>query len=226
VHAKTLLREQARTNVRQAILAAARGLFSKEGYAGLSMRRLAESIGYTPRTIYLYFADKDDLLSQLIEDDVGRLVEQLEAAAAKQPDPDRRVDAVALAYVAFGLENPHAYEAAFMLRHHPLTREAASLKGHVQGRRMLDTLARAVRESSRVAPEVDVQVVVQALRCALHGIVSMYLLRRNVAEVPWKTLVAHLVASVVRGGGEIVLVNEEKRGDRPVSSPEEDHPIG
>lgn len=226
MHAKTLLREQARTSVRQAILDAARALISKEGYAGLSMRRLAESIGYTPRTIYLYFADKDDLLSQLIEEDVGRLADQLEAAAAQQPDPGRRLDAVALAYVAFGLENPHAYEAAFMLRNHPLTREAAVLKHHVQGRRMLDTLARAVRESSRVAPELDVQVVVQALRCSLHGVVSIYLLRRNVTEVPWKTLVAHLVAGVVRGGGEIMLVNEEKRGDRPVSPPEEDHPIG
>jgi len=226
VHAKTLLREQARTSVHQAILDAARVLIGKEGYAGLSMRRLAESIGYTPRTIYLYFTDKDDLLSELIEEDVGRLCDRLETAAAEQPDPGRRLDAVALAYVAFGLENPHAYEAACMLHNHPLTREAATLKGHVQGRRMVETLARVVRESGRVAPEGDLQVVVQALRCALHGIVSLHLLRRNLAGITWETLVTYLVAGVVRGGSEVVAVAEEKRDDRPVSPAEEDHPIG
>lgn len=200
MQAKTLLREQARASVRQAILDAARVLFAKEGYAGLSMRRLAESIGYTPRTIYLYFADKDDLLSELIEEDVGRLADRLEAVAAEYPEAGERLDAVALAYVAFGLENPHAYEAAFMLRHHPLTREAAALKAHVQGRRMIETLTRVVATSGRVAPGLDLQIVVQALRCALHGVVSMHLLRRNVAEVSWELLVRHLVASVVGQG--------------------------
>lgn len=199
IQAKTLLREQARAHVRQAILDAARDLFAKEGYAGLSMRRLAERIGYTPRTIYLYFADKDDLLSELIEEDVGRLADRLEAAA-EHADPGERLDAVALAYVAFGLENPHAYEAAFMLRHHPLTREAAALKSHVQGRRMMEALTRFVAESGRVAPGLDLQVVVQALRCALHGVVSIHLLRRNVAGVPWEVLVRHVVAGVVGHG--------------------------
>src|SRR6266481_2084819 len=50
-----------------------------------------------------------DLLSELIEADMGRLVDHLERAAREQADPARRLDAVALAYVAFGLDNPHAY---------------------------------------------------------------------------------------------------------------------
>lgn len=197
VQAKTLLREQARASVRQAILDAARVLFAKEGYPGLSMRRLAESIGYAPRTIYCYFADKDDLLSELIEEDVGRLADRMETVAAEYPDAEERLEAVALAYVAFGLENPHAYEAAFMLRHHPLTREAATRKAHVQGQRMIGVLTRVVAESGRMTPGADLHLVVQALRCALHGVVSMYLLRRQAAEVSWEALVRHLVAGIV-----------------------------
>jgi AcrR family transcriptional regulator len=197
---KELLREQARANVHQAILDAARVLFSEEGYAGLSMRRLAANIGYTPKTIYLYFTDKDDLLSELIEEDVGRLVERIEAAMDREPDPGQRLDAAALAYVGFGLDNPHAYEAIFMMRQHPLTREAAALKQHVQGRRLIETLTHVLRESGRVAPGLDLQVVVQALRCALHGVVSLRLVRPHQPWVAWETLVTHLVAGVVRGG--------------------------
>lgn len=83
---------------------------------------------------------------------------------------------------------------------------------------MVETLARVVRESDRVAPACDLQVVVQTLRCALHGIVSLHVLRRNLGRVAWETLVTHLVAGVVRGGSEVVAVAAEKRDDRPVSA--------
>ena len=195
---KTLLREQNHANVRAAILDAARELFATEGLPGLSMRGLADRVGYTPGTIYRYFADKDDLLSELIEEEVGRLADRLEAAAAAQPDPGRRLDAVSLAYVAFGVEHPHAYEASFMLRSHPLTRESARLRRHVQGQRMLDILARVVRESGRVTARHDSQIVVQALRCALHGLTSLLVLGRTLPGVTWEAVVRHLVTNIVQ----------------------------
>lgn len=199
---KTHLRKQARESVRQAILDATRELFAKDGLAGVSMRNVADKIGYTPRTIYLYFVDKDDLLSELIEEDVGRLADQLETTAAVETDPGRRLDAVALAYVTFGLENPHAYEAIFLQRSHPFTREAAKRKRHVQGQRMLEVLARVVQESGRVAPGVDLQVALQALRCTLHGVTSLLVLGRTLPGTKWKGLVPHLVAGAVGEGPE------------------------
>lgn len=194
---KTLLREQNQANVRAAILDAARTLFAKDGVTGLSMRRLAAQIGYTPRTVYLYFADKDDLLSELIEEEVGHLADRLQSVAAEKRDPGPRLEAVALAYVAFGLEHPQAYEAIFMLRSHPMTRRSAALKHHVHGQRMLDVLARVVHESGRVAAGRDPHVVVQALRCALHGITSLLVLGRRLPGVKWEAVVKHLVATVV-----------------------------
>jgi AcrR family transcriptional regulator len=161
------------------------------------MRRLAEKIGYTPRTIYLHFTDKDDLLSELIEEEVGHLADHLDSASAKQRSPKQRLEAVALAYVTFGLEHPHAYEAIFMVRSHPMTRESARLRQHVHGKRMLDVLDRVVRESGRSGAERDHQVIVHALRCALHGVTSLLVLGRQLPGVQWETVVKHLVASVV-----------------------------
>ena len=194
---KAQLREQHQANIRAAILDAARQLFAREGAAGLSMRRLAEKIGYTPRTIYLYFTDKDDLLSELIEEEVGHLADCLESASAKQRSPGQPLEAVALAYVAFGIKHPKAYEAIFMVRSHPMTRESARLRQHVQGKRMLNVLDRVVRESRRVAEGQDHQVIVQALRCALHGVTSLLVLGRQLPGVQWETVVRHLVTNVV-----------------------------
>lgn len=162
------------------------------------MRRLAQDIGYTPKTIYRYFTDKDDLLSELIEEDLGRLVTHLEDVAALHPDPAQRLDAVALAYVAYGIAHPHAYRVMFLLREHPLSREAATRHHHIQGRRLQDLLLQVVSNSGRVPAALDVQLAVQALRCALHGVVALRLVRPEADWTAWETLVSHLVAGVVR----------------------------
>src|SRR5713226_4666029 len=44
------------------IMNAAAELFAVEGYGSVSMREIAQRIGYTPMSIYLYFKDKADLL--------------------------------------------------------------------------------------------------------------------------------------------------------------------
>lgn len=197
---KTFLRVQAQSQVRQAMLAAARAVISTEGYAGLSMRRLAQDVGYTPKTLYRYFTDKDDLLSELIEEDLAHLVTHLEDVAASQADPAHRLDAVALAYVAYGIAHPHAYQVLFLLREHPLSREAATRQHHIQGRRFQELLLRVLGDSGRVPAALDLQLVVQALRCALHGVVALRLVRPHTDWTAWETLVSHLVAGVVREG--------------------------
>ncbi|MGE3538179.1 MAG: TetR/AcrR family transcriptional regulator [Candidatus Tectimicrobiota bacterium] len=194
---KTLLRVQAQSQIRQAILEAARALISTEGYKGLSMRRLAQDVGYTPKTIYRYFTDKDDLLSELLEEDLGHLVTYLEEVAASQTDPAQRLDAVALAYVTYGIAHPHAYQVMFLLREHPLSREAATRHHHIQGRRLQDLLACVLSDSGRMPKTLDEPFVVQALRCALHGVVALRLVRPQADWPDLEALVSHLVAGVV-----------------------------
>jgi AcrR family transcriptional regulator len=47
---------------------AAAGLFGTEGYENVSMRKIAQRIGYTPMAIYLYFKDKNDVLDCICEE--------------------------------------------------------------------------------------------------------------------------------------------------------------
>src|SRR5213592_973821 len=57
-----------RENVRSAILTAVRSLFLSEGYANVSMRKIAEQIEYSPGAIYSYFASKEDIFFALAEE--------------------------------------------------------------------------------------------------------------------------------------------------------------
>jgi AcrR family transcriptional regulator len=57
-----------RDTVRRKILNAARTLFLTDGYANVSMRKIADQIEYSPGAIYSYFASKEDIFFALAEE--------------------------------------------------------------------------------------------------------------------------------------------------------------
>ncbi len=65
--------------LRQEILDAAREILVREGYDGLSMRKVAEKIDYSPTAIYLHFKDRDDLVFCVCEQLMAGLVRELAA---------------------------------------------------------------------------------------------------------------------------------------------------
>ena len=103
-----------REKVRQTILEAAERVFAEEGYEGLSIRRLAEEIDYSPSAIYKYFASKTELVGCLKEAFFIRLVRNIENAIEGQgPGNWESVRDCTRAYVTTALEKPHHYLAGF-----------------------------------------------------------------------------------------------------------------
>jgi AcrR family transcriptional regulator len=73
---------------RERILDAARTLFAEHGYAGTSVRDIADALGFTKAALYYHFAGKADILLALVEpllDDLDALSEQAE----REGVPDR-----------------------------------------------------------------------------------------------------------------------------------------
>src|ERR1044071_2679340 len=91
-------REREKTETREIILDAARELFITHGYEGVSMRKIAEKIEYSPTAIYVHFADKEALFHQLCQEDFGRLAEVFQGANMPA-DPLERVMQIGHVYV-------------------------------------------------------------------------------------------------------------------------------
>jgi len=111
-------REREKEHLRASIIEAARDLLSEQGLAALSMRAIAERIEYSPATIYLYFKDKEALISEVVragftqlEGYVGAELERVgeEASAAD------RYSAIGHAYGRFALENTAYFRVMFEL---------------------------------------------------------------------------------------------------------------
>jgi AcrR family transcriptional regulator len=105
--------ERRRQKVRGAILEAAERVFSVEGEAGLSIRRLAEEIDYSPSAIYKYFGSKDELVDELKEAFFERLMQSVDRMAYDQLSFDQRIHRCFRTYIDVAIERPHHYLAAF-----------------------------------------------------------------------------------------------------------------
>ena len=133
--------------LRQEILDAASELFVREGFENVSMRRIADKIEYSPTTIYLYFKDKAALLEQVCAETFSRLEQRLGKILEQPGEPVERLRRGLLAYIEFGLENPHHYRATFMMLFPEGFDKEKYVRPDSPGMRAFDFLRRAVQDA-------------------------------------------------------------------------------
>jgi AcrR family transcriptional regulator len=109
-------RKLSKAALRQEIMHAAAELFAAEGYASVSMRKIAQRIGYTPMSIYLHFKDKADLLDSICEEAFFDLYKRHERVDAEIGDPGERLRAGMRTFIDFARQNPSYYRAIFVRR--------------------------------------------------------------------------------------------------------------
>lgn len=107
-------KESDREDVRTLVLTTAKKLFLEEGYRQITMRRIAQEIGYTPGTIYLYFKNKEEILYELHNEGFKLLYQyKLKMLNSGVSTAFERLRAGGKMYLTFALENPDYYEVMF-----------------------------------------------------------------------------------------------------------------
>lgn len=94
------------------IIEAAASLVEERGPEGITMRLVADRIGYSPTTIYLYFKNKEHLLDETVNRAYDWFAEHLERAQTGASAPERLRQG-AHAYLDWGLQNPGMYRLMF-----------------------------------------------------------------------------------------------------------------
>jgi AcrR family transcriptional regulator len=147
-------RERHKRELRQTILEAATELFEQQGYEGFSLRQVAEAIGYSATTIYLYFKDRDDLLHAVCRQGFERFSHDLAQAFDSTSDPLERLRALSWAYCCFGLDYPLYYRVQFM-----------GSQAWLQ--RLYDEVAQTEAEGGRTPRSLNYQAVQLALEAGV-----------------------------------------------------------
>jgi AcrR family transcriptional regulator len=194
-------RQREKENLRHEILDAARELFVAEGYENVSMRKIADKIEYSPTTIYLYFKDKTELLHEICEASFARLVDELIRSRDEGGDPLEVLRRGLLAYIDFGLSNPHHYNVVFISpKEKYINSDDHPYEGSM-GQRAFEVLAGEIVAcmEAGVVKRADVATVAQTLWAGIHGVTSLLITHDGFPFVDRNVLEESVVDTMIAG---------------------------
>lgn len=169
---------------REEILDAALRLFSQSGVMAVSTRDIAGAVGISQPALYAHFRNRDDLLTELSERAFSELEQRMSALSADAMTGRAAFLRFCRIYIDFGLEQPDAYRMAFMLEKRRSRFETLDPRILAAGLKTFqcfeERLARLVSRS--LTRPGEARLLAQTLWAGLHGLVSLWLARR---EFPW-----------------------------------------
>lgn len=194
----TARRERLRQELRSEIIAAARDLFVTEGYANVSIRKVADRVGCAPGTIYLYFEDKDSILSAICIETFAKLNKRMEAIRNDKGDPLERLRRGGRAYIQFALDHPYHYLVTFGLT------GAARFKNdeaRQAGQYSFDCMRQCVRlcVDAGLLRKNDVEEMAQSLWACLHGVVMLLISKSEFPFIEQSRLIESVLDITLEG---------------------------
>lgn len=171
-------KEREKAELKDHILDAAKKILLKSGKKGLSIRKIAGIIEYSPATIYLYFEDKDQILHELMEMGFMLMTKYMVSAYAEK-DPVLRIREIGGAYIKFALENRDWYDIMFN-SDEPMKHMEKCRTDWDEGMAMFNFLTMTCQEAiTKIQAEhMDARIVALHLWSCVHGLVNLALTDR------------------------------------------------
>jgi AcrR family transcriptional regulator len=169
-------REREKQLTRQSILTAAHQIARQEGWPALTIRKVADEIEYSTPMIYEHFANKEEILLELMRDGYQQLISCLQQARFSTEDRRERLFKIVDAYWAFARSSPELYQIMNGLGGVPLDSQETARAG-----RAASTVSLAALEDWAQTSGIVLEDAFGALEIAwslMHGMVSLTLVER------------------------------------------------
>ena len=165
----------------------------------MSIRAIATAVGVTPPSIYLHFADKDELIFAVCQEQFSKLEALVEERSEGIEDPLARLRIMGETYVEFGVAHPEQYRILLMNKGELTIEDFES--GAMAGVSTFAKLMAAVEAcmDAGIFRRQDVFLVATGIWTLVHGITSM---RITIPEFPFvgeQVLLDHVLDTYARG---------------------------
>lgn len=169
--------ERGKEVVRRAILDAARELFVNEGYANVSIRKIADRIEYSPAAIYGYFASKDDIFFALADEGFRLLYgDSATSAALSVLPPLERIRTMLWRFYEYSCEHPQYFALMFIDRSVPrISREYERFTFARQTKEQLIVHLQSCSDAGVLPKDLHPAVAFRVLTTALLGVAVLRL---------------------------------------------------
>jgi AcrR family transcriptional regulator len=176
----------------------------------VSIRGIADAVGVTPPSIYLHFADKNDLIAAVVADVFAELDAAMLDAGAKAKSPLEKLRNYGLAYVRFAVDHPEHYRLAAM---DPCPRpDVDEVLANSAFEHFNDTVVECIEAG--IFPEGEPLPITLDLWSAAHGIASLLIVK---PFLPWgdrEAAAERVLCAAALGHAAIGLIGEPATPDR------------
>lgn len=108
-------RQKQKEITKNAILKVAEEIVLQEGWQAVSIRKIAEAIGYSLPVVYNHFESKDAIQEEFVKHGFNMLATAMQNAKEKYANPETQLTQMALAYFDFAFSNSAYYKMMFGL---------------------------------------------------------------------------------------------------------------
>ncbi len=180
-------RQEEKERRRAEILDAAEAVATKAGWDEMTMNMVARKARVSRPLLYVYFADKTDLMFGVAERALLELRRRFLAAAAREQRGIDQVRSIGRAYIAFSREHPFYF--AILTRCEmrspggsgAQTNEDRSMARGDELHSVLENALQAGVRDGSIRPDLgDVRVISVALWGFMHGVISLAASKANV----------------------------------------------
>lgn len=108
-------RQKQKELTKSAILQVAHEIVLQEGWQAVSIRKIAEAIGYSLPVVYNHFESKDAIQEEFVKNGFNMLAMAMQTTLDKYVEPEQRLTQMALSYYEFAFSNSAYYKMMFGL---------------------------------------------------------------------------------------------------------------
>jgi len=178
-------RQREKTQRREQILDAARGLLFRKGIDATSMNQIARDAELSVGTLYLYFRNKESLFAALQEEGLDLLYTKIQEERELGATPWERLERIALAYFDFSEEHRKYFDIMNYFLASPDTVFSFRLKSRVDKHvnRILSVVETALKEGALGnMNEREVRRMAIVFCATLHGMLQFKKLQSTVLQ--------------------------------------------
>lgn len=108
-------RQKQKEITKNAILKVAEEIVLKEGWQAVSIRKIAEAIGYSLPVVYNHFESKDAIQEEFVKNGFGMLAVAMQTTKDNYREPEQQLIQMASTYFDFAFRNSAYYKLMFGL---------------------------------------------------------------------------------------------------------------
>lgn len=188
--------------IKKKIIDAAHEILIKDGFENLSIRKIASKIEYSPSIIYHYFKDKAEIVSCVVDEGYGKILQKIGKAEIDRKDPINAIESVLRAYIELVMENQEQFKAILLNDLGDIQDKVNMLdEGISKYRKSVQSLCEVLElgmDSGKIR-RMDIELTAQIIWTSTHGLVSRLLLEKKVPLYQKERLINHHFEILMRG---------------------------